>query len=255
MEALQSFTAYSFTGRDVVTYPMTCISRRTNVRTWNVAVYLFIICYPRLCVSFLILYTQCPPVSHSKPSSCTHKRQIQNRTDLLRALYLEPRTWRQYQNKSFRLKIFYKTHQPTNRFHCILVHKVPAPKSFRFSRIVQCVVFGQWRSVEELADGPTECGEVARGGCLFAWNFSVKSTVLTQAERRTGPNTTLSPHEWLAPNLTFEISTGPKTMHCAIPTNYTTLLTQFHPGFLTWYACAPSSKLQPGKESSAIRLQ
>jgi len=23
---------------------------------------------------------------------------------------------------------------------------------------------------EELADGPSGCGEVARGGCLFAWN-------------------------------------------------------------------------------------
>jgi hypothetical protein len=23
----------------------------------------------------------------------------------------------------------------------------------------------------ELADGPTGCGEVARGGCLFAWNL------------------------------------------------------------------------------------
>jgi hypothetical protein len=27
--------------------------------------------------------------------------------------------------------------------------------------------------LEELTDGPTGCGEVARGGCLFAWNFSV----------------------------------------------------------------------------------
>jgi hypothetical protein len=33
-----------------------------------------------------------------------------------------------------------------------------------------------FRPVEELpelADGPSGCGEVARGGCLFAWNFSV----------------------------------------------------------------------------------
>jgi hypothetical protein len=35
-----------------------------------------------------------------------------------------------------------------------------------------------------LADGPTGCGEMARGGCLFAWNFSVtRSAVPTEAER------------------------------------------------------------------------
>jgi hypothetical protein len=45
----------------------------------------------------------------------------------------------------------------------------------------------------ELADGPTGYREVARAGCLFAWNFSVtRSTVLTVAERRTRPNRTLS---------------------------------------------------------------
>ena len=37
----------------------------------------------------------------------------------------------------------------------------------------------------ELADGPTECGKVARGGCSLAWNFSVtRSTVRREAERR-----------------------------------------------------------------------
>jgi len=37
-----------------------------------------------------------------------------------------------------------------------------------------------------LADGPIGCGEEARGGCSFAWNFSVtRTTVLTRAERRT----------------------------------------------------------------------
>ena len=37
----------------------------------------------------------------------------------------------------------------------------------------------------ELADGPTGRGEMARGGCSFAWNFSVTgSTVLTEADRR-----------------------------------------------------------------------
>jgi len=45
---------------------------------------------------------------------------------------------------------------------------------------------GFWplEEIAELADGPTGCTEVARGGCLFAWNFSVsRSTVLTETER------------------------------------------------------------------------
>ena len=41
----------------------------------------------------------------------------------------------------------------------------------------------------DLADGPTGAGEVARGGCLFAWNFSV-----TRWREGTGRNMTLSPH-------------------------------------------------------------
>jgi hypothetical protein len=55
-------------------------------------------------------------------------------------------------------------------------------------------VHGFWpvEELAELADGPTGCGEVARGGCSFAWNFSVKrSLVLTVAERRAGPNMAL----------------------------------------------------------------
>jgi hypothetical protein len=44
----------------------------------------------------------------------------------------------------------------------------------------------------ELAEGPTVCREVARGGCLLAWNFSVtRLTVLTQGERSTRPNMSL----------------------------------------------------------------
>jgi hypothetical protein len=35
----------------------------------------------------------------------------------------------------------------------------------------------------ELANEPTGCGGVGRGGCLFAWNLSV-TAVLTGAERR-----------------------------------------------------------------------
>ena len=37
----------------------------------------------------------------------------------------------------------------------------------------------------EQTDGSSGCGEVARGGCLFAGNFSVtRSTILTVADRR-----------------------------------------------------------------------
>ena len=49
-------------------------------------------------------------------------------------------------------------------------------------------VHGVW-SVEELADRLTDYGEVARGGCLVAGYFSVKtSTVLKEGHRRTRPN-------------------------------------------------------------------
>jgi hypothetical protein len=42
-----------------------------------------------------------------------------------------------------------------------------------------------------VADGSTDCGEVARGGCLVAGNFSVKtSTVLTSGQRMARPNIT-----------------------------------------------------------------
>jgi hypothetical protein len=46
-----------------------------------------------------------------------------------------------------------------------------------------------------MADVPTGCGELARGGFLFAWYFSVTSSpVLMEAERSTRPNMTLSLH-------------------------------------------------------------
>jgi len=36
----------------------------------------------------------------------------------------------------------------------------------------------------KLEDEPIECGEVASGGCLFAWNFSLTgSAVIAEAER------------------------------------------------------------------------
>lgn len=46
-----------------------------------------------------------------------------------------------------------------------------------------------------LADGSTGSDEAARGGCLFVWNFSViRSTLLTQTERRARAHTMLSVH-------------------------------------------------------------
>jgi hypothetical protein len=54
---------------------------------------------------------------------------------------------------------------------------------------------GFW-PVEEstkLVDEPTGRGEVAKGGCSFAWNFSVtRPPVLTGTEGRTRPNMALS---------------------------------------------------------------
>jgi hypothetical protein len=51
------------------------------------------------------------------------------------------------------------------------------------------------RELAELVNEHTACGEVAKGGCLFAWNFSVtRSTVLRKAERNIRPTTTLSLH-------------------------------------------------------------
>ena len=56
---------------------------------------------------------------------------------------------------------------------------------------------GFW-SVEELAvlaDEPAGCGEMARGGCLCAWNLSVtRSAVFKEAERGSRPNMELSLH-------------------------------------------------------------
>jgi hypothetical protein len=51
-------------------------------------------------------------------------------------------------------------------------------------------VHGFW-SVEELADGRTDCGEVVSGGCLVAGYFSVRtSTALTWEQRRARRNIT-----------------------------------------------------------------
>ena len=52
---------------------------------------------------------------------------------------------------------------------------------------------GFWQvELAEQADVPTESGEVARGGCSFAWNLSVtRSIVLPEAERRKRQNLTL----------------------------------------------------------------
>jgi hypothetical protein len=52
--------------------------------------------------------------------------------------------------------------------------------------IVQCTVFWPAQELVLLANGPTRCGEVSRGGCLFARNIRVaRPTVFTEAQGRT----------------------------------------------------------------------
>jgi hypothetical protein len=61
--------------------------------------------------------------------------------------------------------------------------------SLLFSRYSALHGFWPVEDLAELANGP---GAVARGGCLFDWNFSViKSAIFSEAETRTRPNTTL----------------------------------------------------------------
>jgi hypothetical protein len=48
------------------------------------------------------------------------------------------------------------------------------------------MLFWPVKEIAELAGGPTGCGEMARGGCSLAWNYSVARTaVFTEVERRT----------------------------------------------------------------------
>jgi len=62
--------------------------------------------------------------------------------------------------------------------------------SWQYIVLRYSAVHGFWW-VEELADGLTDCGEVARGGCFVAGYFSVKtSTVLREGQRRARPNMT-----------------------------------------------------------------
>ena len=63
------------------------------------------------------------------------------------------------------------------------VWKVSLIKEIQYSAVRGIWPLEEWA---ELAAGPTGCGEVARGGCLFPWNFSVtRWRVLTDVERRT----------------------------------------------------------------------
>ena len=64
-------------------------------------------------------------------------------------------------------------------------HAVRDPSYVRAVRTaVRYFVFWRWRG-EKLKDGPTGCGEVAKGGCLIACNFSVtRSAVLVETRRR-----------------------------------------------------------------------
>jgi hypothetical protein len=80
----------------------------------------------------------------------------------------------------------------SSRRSCLTADCVISGVEFYYS-----VARGYW-PVEELgeqADRPTGYGEVARSGCLFASNFNMTSLpVLTEMERSTRPNTTLSLH-------------------------------------------------------------
>jgi hypothetical protein len=78
---------------------------------------------------------------------------------------------------------------------------------------VQCLVCGRWRVLAELVDGPAGCGKLPEMGVYLlgtsVWQGQLSSR--RQRERRSGPNMTLSLGYWLAPRLSFEISTGQKT--------------------------------------------
>jgi len=78
--------------------------------------------------------------------------------------------------------------EPTNmllyqRYYSKTIHST----SFRFSlnmTVQYAATFWPVVDSAELADGPTGCGEMARGRRLFACNFSVtKSSVWTEAQR------------------------------------------------------------------------
>jgi len=80
-------------------------------------------------------------------------------------------------------------------------------------------VLGLWplEELSELADGPTGRGELARGGCLCAWDFSVTRSFVHVGGGGIGQtNMTLSLHQWLAPSLPFEKYHAPETNHCTI---------------------------------------
>jgi hypothetical protein len=49
------------------------------------------------------------------------------------------------------------------------------------------VVHGFWLvgDLAELENGSNWCGEVVRGGCVFAWNFSVTKPTVLNRERET----------------------------------------------------------------------
>jgi hypothetical protein len=65
---------------------------------------------------------------------------------------------------------------------CTLIFLVARCVPIQNSSVTICYfVFWLVEDLAELVDGPTGSVEVARGGCLFAWNFTVaRSTVLTE---------------------------------------------------------------------------
>jgi len=108
--------------------------------------------------------------------------------------------------------------------------------------------FWPLEGLAELADSPIGCGEVARGGCLFAWNFSVRSTVLTEAQRRTRPNTTLSLRKWLAPKPNVWNFHRPKTNALRYTDQLHHASNTIPPGISNVIRTRTKLKLQNGKQ-------
>jgi len=64
--------------------------------------------------------------------------------------------------------------------------------NFRYSILLR---FWLAKELPGLADGPSGCGEMATGGCSFAWNFCVtQSPVLAGHREDARLNTMLMPH-------------------------------------------------------------
>ena len=91
---------------------------------------------------------------------------------------------------------------PKCYFKGLMKSKTASVRDLRSSGVLRSVewysaVHNFWsvKQLAELAGGPNGNGKVPRGGCSFAWNFSVtKSIILMEEQNRTRPNITLPLH-------------------------------------------------------------